>query len=151
MEDTTMRVKYSDYKNNFRGCKAVSGSYDEKTKTIEIEIAELAVKLLDAGFKTSAGSIIVTDLNRVMDINSVNKQFLNLKVVGECPKIGNAIKNGAFDDPCAARDTFILCNYDLENNHFNMVYYEDDYPVCQHLMNKFAAECQKAILKKQLN
>ena len=31
-----VEMKYSEYKNNYAGCKTVSGSYDKKQKTIKV-------------------------------------------------------------------------------------------------------------------
>ena len=31
-----VRMHYSEYKTSYRGCKTVDGSYDKKTKTIEV-------------------------------------------------------------------------------------------------------------------
>jgi len=34
-----VRMLYSEYKNNYASCKTVNGSYDAKTKTIEVHTA----------------------------------------------------------------------------------------------------------------
>lgn len=44
----TRRMHYSEYKSNYSDCKTVEGSYDKKTKTIEV------MTLVRKGFKRIA-------------------------------------------------------------------------------------------------
>lgn len=57
------RMHYSEYKNNYTHCKTVEGSYDKRTKTIEVmtKIARNGVRIEASGICPHCGTYCYGD------------------------------------------------------------------------------------------